>query len=398
MNNEILRIPPKAKNLFRIFSLLAKQLEVFIEQMKYLFILGRNIELSVAEVKAYLERKQRKVLDASLQKNALLVELEESLDAGSVDELGGVLSLGIVLCNVKDIDRKEVYFGEKNKFNYVIWDFSPEHIDEVSDYLKKRFRKEKLKTTEKKLTGKMGLQEGGKSYILSSNLVSEEYFVFDGYFGRIIEKCDYDEIEKRDMEKPVRRESLSISPRLAKIMINLAKVRDEEKLVDAFCGIGVILQEALLQDIRVIGIDSDAKAIKGSEKNMKWFKFPKKNFELINSDSSKVKLKDKPEVMVSEPDFGDTLRKMPTKQQAESMIKRYEKIMISVLRNMKKYVQKRFVFTSPYIKTALKGKDRIGADFKTLEKKTGLKLVKGFPISEFRENQIVGRQIVVFER
>ena len=49
--------------------------------------------------------------------------------------------------------------------------------------------------------------------------------------------------------------------RLAKILINLSEVKDEEILLDPFCGIGVILEEALLQNINVIGIDKDKKAV-----------------------------------------------------------------------------------------------------------------------------------------
>ena len=43
-------------------------------------------------------------------------------------------------------------------------------------------------------------------------------------------------------------------------------------------------------------------------------------------------------------------------------------------------------------------KKRIGVDLKKLADKTGLKVVEGFPIPEFRENQVVGRHIVVFSK
>ena len=98
----------------------------------------------------------------------------------------------------------------------------------ISVYLKKRFKAEKLKATEKRLTGKMQTQESGNLNIVSSKLINEQYFVFENYFGRIIQKCDYKAIEKRDMQKPVRRHELSISPRLAKIMINLSQIKENE--------------------------------------------------------------------------------------------------------------------------------------------------------------------------
>jgi hypothetical protein len=35
---------------------------------------------------------------------------------------------------------------------------------------------------------------------------------------------------------------------------------------------------------------------------------------------------------------------------------------------------------------------------KKISDKAGLKIAEGFPVSEFRENQIVGREVVVLEK
>jgi tRNA G10 N-methylase Trm11 len=360
--------------------------------MKYLFILGRNPELSRLEIKSYLKRTGNNVLDESFRKNGLLLELEKPLEAGAVDVLGGTMEIGIVLCNLKDINRKEIYYGSENKFNYVVWDFSDE-TETVSEYLKKRFHSERLKTTEKKFTGFVrGQDEDFRKP--SSNLITEGYFVFDNFFGRIIQRCDYKEIERRDMQKPVRREDLSISPRLAKVMINLSEVNENGTLLDAFCGIGVILIEALEMGIKSIGIDKDKDAIEGAKRNMGWFKFPNGSYRLMNNDSTRAVV-GSVEVLVSEPDFGQTLKKTPEKREAEKMIRNFENLMIDVLKNMKKSVNGKFVFTCPFIDI---GRERIGCDFVRISDKSGLKVEEGFPIKEFREGQIVGREIVVMKR
>jgi len=365
--------------------------------MKYVFVLGRNPGLSVLELKSYFNRKSINVKDFIIKDNAVLIEVEESLDAGTVDFLGGVISMGIVICHIKELDRKEIYMGDKNNFSYAIWDFS-DNTDDVSDYLKKRFRKEKLKASEKKFREDLDLQDSSDKGKKLSSKVEEEYFVFDDYFGKITERCDYKKIEERDMKKPVRRESLSISPRLAKIMINLSEIKDNEVLLDAFCGIGVVLTEALSleEGIKVMGIDMDKKAIEGCRENLKWFKFNPESYKLINNDSSKVKINSY-NVLVSEPDFGETLKKIPTVENAGRMIKDFENLMIKVLNNVKKYMDGngKFVFTSPYIRT---DKKRMGTDFGKISAETGLKVSAGFPVKEFRENQVVGREIIVFER
>lgn len=374
--------------------------------MKYLFILGRNVKLSVAEVFAYLKRTGNFIIDYSLNKNGLVVEVKESLEAGAIDFLGGVISIGIVIQEEKDIrklikelDKKEIYFGESNKLNYVLWNFS-EDSEEIRDYLKHRFRNERLKATEKKLLERMDLQEGEKSGLVSSKKVDEQYFIFDNpakkvLFGKIIQNCNYSEIEKRDMQKPVRRENLAISPRLAKIMINLSEIKETGKLLDSFCGIGVVLQEGLLQNLEVIGIDKEKEAISGSRQNLEWFQFDRKKYTLINEDSSKIKLREFVDALVSEPDLGETLKKVPTAEQTKKQMREFEELMICVLNNLKTKVNGKIVFSSPLIMTFSK---RIGCDIDKIINETSLKLVEGFPIDEFRENQIVGRRIFVLEK
>jgi tRNA G10 N-methylase Trm11 len=243
--------------------------------MRYLFILGRNVELSTEEVKAFLEKEKINFKIISKASNGILIETERIL-RGIVDELGGTISIGEVLTSggfekiSSDLENKPIYNARKNKLNYVIFNFNGKEFERIAFYLKKRFRNEGLKATEKKITGRISLQEGEDVSKVSSNLIDEQYFVFEDNFGKIIEETDYEKIEKRDMGKPVRRNELSISPRLAKILINLSQVKEGETLLDPFCGVGTILQEALLQNIKVIGIDKDKNAVKNARLNLKW--------------------------------------------------------------------------------------------------------------------------------
>jgi tRNA G10 N-methylase Trm11 len=364
--------------------------------MKYLFILGRNVELSIEEVKSFLEREKINFKIISKVSNGILVETDKKLE-NIVDKFGGVISIGEVLVEgnfkeiAKQLDKQKLFFGKGNKLNYVVYDFDGKDFDEIQDYLKYRFKDEKLKATEKKVSGKIKLQDGHFASKVSSNLIDEQFFVFENCFGKIIEFCDYKKIEKRDMGKPVRREELSISPRLAKILINLSQVKENETLLDPFCGIGVILQEALLQNINVVGIDVDKKAITGAKQNLKWFKFDEKNYKLINGDSSKVEIP-KVNVIATEPDLGELQKKKPSPEKAKEIISGFENLMISVLNNLKKNVSGKIVFTAPLV---FSGKKKYSCDFEKIAKETNLKIEKGFPIDEFRESSFVGRSVVV---
>jgi tRNA G10 N-methylase Trm11 len=194
------------------------------------------------------------------------------------------------------------------------------------------------------------------------------------------------------MRKPIRRSSLAISPRLGKIMINLSGIK-EGKVLDAFCGVGTILQEALLQGFEVVGVDTDAKAIKGAEENLKWFGFEREKYSLINFDSTRVTI---PEcsVMVSEPDLGTTLKKTPPRPVAEKTLKDFERLIIRTINNVKGKVSGRFVFSSPLIRI---GKKRIGCNIEEICARTDHKLALD-AIDEYREAQFVGRRIFVLEK
>ncbi|MFZ1971087.1 MAG: DNA methyltransferase [Candidatus Nanoarchaeia archaeon] len=367
--------------------------------MKYLFILGRNIELSIAEIKAFFRKNNFDFKQIGLIDNGLLIETNKQFDFKVVDKLGGVVSIGEVLASgtVKEIfdelDKKSIYYSDNNKLNYVLYDFNGKDFGDVLFYLKQKLKKEGLKATDKKLTGNIKLQDGEFVPKVSSKNVDEQYFIFENNFGRIIEKIDYENIEERDMKKPVRRNELSISPRLAKILINLSEVKEGETLLDPFCGIGVILEEALLQKIKVIGIDKDKKAVEDAKKNLKWFKFQKEDYKLISEDSSIAKI---PRIsgISTEPDLGKLQKKNPSKEEAKKIKNSFEELMIKVLKNLKNYVNGKIVFTAPLIFT---NKEKLSCDFKRISSSAGLKISEG-PINEFRKDSIIGRSIIVMEK
>ncbi len=367
--------------------------------MKYLFILGRNPELSAAEIESFLEKENFNFKIISKISNGLLAETDRKLTEKTIDRLGGIISIGEVLAEgepekiINQLDRQELYSGKSNKLNYTLADFNSRNFENIQDYLKIRFKKEELKATEKKLTGRIKLQTGKYAPKVSSNLINEQYFIFEDKFGRITETANPEETEKRDMGKPVRRSELSISPRLAKILINLSQIKKNEVLLDPFCGIGVILQEALLQNIKVIGIDKDKNAISNARLNMNWFNFNKNDYKLINEDSSKINIK--ADAIATEPQLGELQKKIPSQEKTKEIISDFENLMIITLNNLKKGVKGRIVFTAPLIQT---GNKRISCDFKRISMKTRLKIAEGFPINEFRENSIVGRSIVVVKK
>jgi tRNA G10 N-methylase Trm11 len=374
--------------------------------MKYFFLLGRNPELSVAEVLSYFESHGNAIEDFEVINNGMLFEVKKEF-MGSANDFGGVIAMGKVLAYgnpdeiVSKLDEIMLYEGTENKFNYVVYDYGEEEVvDVVRDYLKDRFREEKIKASEKNLSGSMTLQSGEKVATLESPLVSEQFFVFSDskeidYFGKIIGSYDSQSQERRDMDKPVRRPELAIPPKIAKIMINLSGIKNGGRLLDPFCGIGVILSESLIMGLSIIGIDRDEKAIGGARENLIWGKFDNNKFKLIKGDSRRYGLNESVDVIVSEPDLGDLLTKTPTEKRAQETMRNFENLMIDMIRNFKKNINGRVVFSAPYIR--LHTKKRVGCDGEKIALETGLRLNENFPISDYRKDQIVGREIFVLE-
>lgn len=94
----------------------------------------------------------------------------------------------------------------------------------------------------------------------------------------------------------------SMSPKLARCMVNLSGAREGERLLDPFCGTGGILIEAGIIGAKVIGADIDPKMIKGAEKNLKYYGI--RDYELINADARSLKLEKPVKAIVTDPPYG----------------------------------------------------------------------------------------------
>ena len=76
---------------------------------------------------------------------------------------------------------------------------------------------------------------------------------------------------RRDQERPKRDAFVGmLPPKLAQMMINLSAPRLGARILDPFCGTGVVLQEAALMGFKVYGTDLSEKMIRYSRDNLNW--------------------------------------------------------------------------------------------------------------------------------
>jgi len=77
-------------------------------------------------------------------------------------------------------------------------------------------------------------------------------------------------LENRARSKPFKR-SIELSPEIARVLVNLSRVRRGELLLDPFAGTGVVLIEAWSMGVRAIGVDIDSTIVRGMRSNVLFF-------------------------------------------------------------------------------------------------------------------------------
>lgn len=109
---------------------------------------------------------------------------------------------------------------------------------------------------------------------LVSELGIELLFIRSGHSTWLAQTTwaqDIDAYAKRDFDRPARDAFVGmLPPKLAQIMLNLAKTRPRQRILDPFCGTGVVLQEALLMDCDVYGTDINPRMVEFTQKNITW--------------------------------------------------------------------------------------------------------------------------------
>ena len=219
--------------------------------MKYLAVLGRQPEISIAE-------------------------LEATCFCTDIDRLGGTQKLAVKL------DEAPLeYLRELPEGKLTIG---------VSDYSSNASRKS---ATMEALKLKKILVRHGRSVRVVENkdaVISTASSLHNGLSGknprkvelmktadgwyRVIGVQDIDAYSRRDQARPARDARVGmLPPKLAQILINLCgPLPEDATILDPFCGTGVVLQEAILMGYHAYGTDISERMIEYSKKNLEWFK------------------------------------------------------------------------------------------------------------------------------
>ena len=94
----------------------------------------------------------------------------------------------------------------------------------------------------------------------------------------------------------------SMSPKLARGMSNLSRIKKDSIVLDPFCGTGGILIEAGIIGAKVLGMDIDEKMVEGTIKNLKYCNI--KDFDVFQGDARNINLQYKIDAIVTDPPYG----------------------------------------------------------------------------------------------
>ncbi len=314
---------------------------------KYIFVLGRDPELSKSELYCYFNSKNIEFKIIDVTDVVIILELSSLKAKEVIKELGGIQKIVKVIDGIDNL-----YFGKENKIRYAVSNYTGEDVSELKDNLRDYFKKEKLRATIKKSHFKV-------DYLMPSEAQNVlEVVVYNNYIGKTIAVFNPKEHKHRDLHRPEQRPLHTISIRLAKIMLNLSEVKKGETLLDPFCGIGTILQEAMLKGVNVVGIDNEKWCVEASKKNLDWIKNEyntKVSYKIINGSAKEInKYVKEVDCVVSEPYLGPFLKKIPTEKQAKDTLNILEPIYSKLIEGLGKTVKKKVVIIAPRFKTRSK--------------------------------------------
>jgi tRNA G10 N-methylase Trm11 len=308
-----------------------------------LAILGRQPALGIAELEALCGANSLKPLDncVLLQPNAFDINFAR---------LGGTIKLARILTRLPSQKWADI-------MKYLLENI-PQAQKINSDLLD-------IKKRLKRISGRSIRIVPNSTEVLSSAQVLHNKLTTKGAWELILVKDgqhsvlaqtvfvqDINAYAARDQKRPKRDSSVGmLPPKLAQIIVNLAtghifqqeslepanSVRRTVRVLDPFCGTGVILQEALLMGYHVLGTDLKARMIEYSKTNLQWLfeQYPKLEGQVALEVADAATYRwPRFSVIASEAYLGAHLNRLPPQSRLNNIIHEVNDLITKFLKNI----------------------------------------------------------------
>jgi tRNA G10 N-methylase Trm11 len=364
-----------------------------------LFIPGKNWRLSLAELASSMETRGTKFAVHSFSKEFFVVNAEE-FDAAIIDDLGGTIKIGASTTDFPtEIVKRAFLQKDKEAQTQIVRETAASGL--VDDIVKVESEKtlfgvsvycaeKQLRVVSKGIQRFVGssikreLSGYGKKSkfmgfakdrrlpqlshveVLKKHMVENKAEILfcvgreQTFVAVTVAVHNPFEFQKRDVGKPVQRKIFAIPPRLARIMVNLAACTEGKVLLDPFCGVGTVLQEALLAKAKAIGVDINRWCVEATMRNLDWLKdeygLENGEYRVLQGDVYRLSQKigwEQVDCVATEPDLGPALRQIPTTSYAVRIAEKLEPLYHGLLEEAYKVLKSggRLVLVSPWIKT-----------------------------------------------
>lgn len=361
--------------------------------MEYLSVLGRQPEISVAELEA---------LFGDVKEISDRIAIFDTKNEPNIDALGGSLKIARRL-HIKPLE----YLANLPDGKITLG---------VSDYSRNGSRKNAV--TEALKIKKILVRHGrsvrvveNKEAALSTatslhnglggkNERKVELIKVENDWYRVIGVQDIDAYTKRDQARPARDAKVGmLPPKLAQILINLCgPLKSGITILDPFCGTGVVLQEAILIGYMAYGTDISERMVEYSKKNLKHFGF--KNYTVEVGDATSFQWRQPIGAVACEGYLGRPFAKIPTDIELKEQKQECKAIILGFLKNLMKQVDENTPVTIA-APAWLRGDSRyerldILDDIDDMGYNVGNKSREG--LFYHRENQVVARDILILRK
>jgi SAM-dependent methyltransferase len=340
----------------------------------FLFIFAFGVS-SVVELQSLLQRSELGKLK-SYDSHGAIVTSNERNARSMVSILGGVNKVARILTDDLNESVGSMFLPDRPKFNWTVSGYgcTEELLLEARQELHLALKKEGLGKSKflepKERPGRQGEavreldvldlrkrilpeQDRGVELIVYCARGDTSHHVY----AETIDTIDVEGFETRDFGRPFQDPTRTVSPRLGRVLMNMAISR-YSRVLDPFCGLGTTLAEALLLGCDVVGTDRSNEIIGKAKENLRWvaskYSVKRRSMNLFAYDARRISRASMPPVgaIATEPILLPIYRQNPSPQEASQDLGRametYERCLFEfadVLRN-KGF---RLAFTSPSV-------------------------------------------------
>ena len=387
---------------------------------KSLCILGRQPKLGLAELESLYGQEHVKPVPGAALLDIVVGDI-------NFKKLGGMLKVAQLLSTLPSVDWQSAY-------EYLAENI-PKHLQHVpSGTFTLGVSLYGLGVNLKKLNAdllslKKIIRASGRSVrivpnkylelnsaqVLHNNLIKrgawELLLVRDGqqtYLAQTFFVQDIEAYGARDQARPKRDARVGmLPPKLAQIILNLAVPKPPEKvrILDPFCGTGVILQEALLMGYHVMGTDIEPRLVEYSKTNIQWLidKYPQIEGQVVIEKADATNHQwPRFSALASEVFLGRPLASLPAEDKLREIISDANTITKKFLKNLSPQLRagQRLALAVPAWRTKNGFKHLPVIDHLTDMgyNRVDFVHIKSNDLLYFREDQIVARELLVLEK